>query len=147
MSQITTTHDSYQIAYNEANDLWECRDLQLDAKNLSGLKAKINKTTAQLRRVDNMPAILKSWGGTRKCNILLIDKSGKIWVTKGTGRELARIEDLYFDSPENEEKIAEAASLNEQANDLSQKATSLLATLRPIRRADMPLVEVEGAEA
>lgn len=124
MSDIETEHAGYAIRYDEHNDLWHCRSLDVQAKTLSALKTKIGAIDADARRVDNAPAIIAPrWGGSAPtaCKIVMLDSGGAdAWVVveeqetyRGERRTVlkrqkAKIGDLIADTPENRVLLAEA---------------------------------------
>ena len=50
---IETTHNDHSIRYDEGSDEWTCSAMDLKAKSLSALKAKINDFDAKERKLGN----------------------------------------------------------------------------------------------
>lgn len=55
---IRTTYNEYDIYYDETADLWKCNDMQMEAKTLSALKAKIRDALRADVTPLNIPALV-----------------------------------------------------------------------------------------
>ncbi|AEI71145.1 hypothetical protein [EBPR siphovirus 5] len=142
-----TEHDGYEIRFYERDDSWSCLALGLSDRSLKGLKAKINKVTAQARRLDAVELIeIGHYLGARHViGTLLDDGDTKVWVSApGRGnspptREKCALSGLALNTPENGAKLAEAKKLSDQAEALTKEAQAI--------RAAIPRVTAEQLRA
>lgn len=131
---INTTHNGHEIGFDESEDTWYCRELELKAKSLSSLKQKINDVDNAERRINGKTGLkflyLPSYGwGREEAKVVtatLLEGNGSaVWVKDGSGRKKVGVHELIEDTPDNREKVKQAAALDAQAKELTEQASKL----------------------
>lgn len=137
---LETEYLGRKVRFNEAEDQWECHDFGLENASLKALKAAILKLDAESRRVGAFQAMYWPWASSspKPCTVTLVaDDRTSAWVVVDKRREKARISDLYWDSPENREIIAQAQRDREESRFLNDKAHKALSNMKKITLGDL----------
>jgi len=148
---IRTTYNEYDIYYDETADLWKCNDMQMEAKTLSALKAKIRDALRADVTPLNIPALVCGSYSTDFSKVTIremaqkasYEVNDKVWVMAPQGNKSIRkqelLENLYADDHGNRLIIEDIKSLSRQANELHRQAADLKRTMRKVTRADLGL--------
>lgn len=154
---LETTHNDHTISYNENNDVWQCRELDLSAKTLSTLKTKINDFDAKERKLGkNGVALLYlgDWKNTDgvKVRATMLNKAmedgsnhAAVWISyiDSKTREKTGIHALVLDTPENHAVLAEAKNLEADAALLSKKAAAMRQNIKRLTVEELKAMALE----
>ena len=151
---IETNHNDHPIRYDETADEWTCPAMDLKAKTLSALKAKINDFDAKERKLGN-GVVLIHVNGYRyssqkdiapKVRATMLDKGDldkypAVWTSHvyTKQREKVGLHALALDTPENVATLHEADRIEKEAALMVNKAVKM--------RADIKRVTVEEIKA
>jgi hypothetical protein len=151
---IETTHNDHPIRYDESDDEWYCPAMDLKAKTLSALKAKINDFDAKERKLGN-GVVLIHVNGYRfrskneiapKVKATMLDKGDldkypAVWISHvdTKQREKVGLHSLILDTPENIATLEEAFRMEQEAAATVKKAEKM--------KADIKRVTVEEIKA
>lgn len=106
---ITIEHGGYEIAYIEADNLWRCNQLDMEASSLSAVRELIDKAETDTQLL-NVPAFLLDHSGFSITPVMVvsIDRDGKsAWVInkvddpKNFRKEKVSLHRIVEDTPEN----------------------------------------------
>lgn len=130
MSQIETEHKDYKIRYSENEDVWRCWELDLEAKTLSALKAKINQIDAAGRKLDRVSVyVFGGYGLPKEAIALSWAGKGKLWILEGKRRSQEPCDRISRVTPEITAAIKQAGQLQSQAQEIRKQADSILAAI------------------
>lgn len=137
---LNTTHNGHEIKYDENDDEWYCRELEMKAKTLSGLKAKINEADNAERRINGKKGIkflcLPNYGyragEEAEVTATMLDANGSaVWIKDGpTSRKKVGVHELFEDTPEHRALLKKARDLREQASNLSKEADTAVKSIQ-----------------
>lgn len=144
---IETTHNDHPIRYDESGDEWHCPAMDLKAKTLSALKAKINDFDAKERKLGN-GVVLIHINGYRfrskteiapKVKATMLDKGDLekypcVWISHldTKQREKVGLHSLALDTRENYAALAEADRLEKEAAVMTKRAEKMRAEIKRI---------------
>lgn len=153
---METDHNGHLIRYNEADDKWECRELDLTANCLSALKTKINDFDAKERRLGDKGVELlhvdsyrRNWSREDAAVVraTLLDKEidfkgnhALVWITdKDKQRQKVGLHSLMLNTPENIAVLEKAREIETKANLEIKRAQKMV--------ADIPRMTVDQLKA
>lgn len=169
MSQITLEHLGYEIQFSEDPEEWRCRDLDMRAKTLKALKAKMSKQDAAARKVSMPCAFFEGSYSSkpRRGEVVLIAKASEqkwetrrvasfkservslptVWVMAGKrngGNSRERLQmrvDSLLDltDPATEDLLREYQDLDQQAREMAERAKAV--------REKIPRMSIEQIKA
>lgn len=157
MSDFTTTHDNYDIYYDEGSDKWKCSELKLETNSLGAMRGKINDVTALLRRTSEEELLLVSEYNiteVKKFRASLIDKDDHkdVWGysdAKNWGKKKDKVtrikvslKNLVVNNEDNRKQIEIAVALSNEASALTEKAREIMKAI-PRVTADYLLVQAK----
>ena len=138
---LTTEHHDIKIFYNENKDIWECRQMELEAKTLKALRTKMDKALSVERRINNLAVITHENYGGKKIDAVatLFDtrsRSPEVWITftRGNHTERAKrpITRVWLDTPEVREVIDRLLAQEARVREEAAKAKEIEAELNEL---------------
>lgn len=154
---IQTTHNEQVCIYSEDSDKWTCSAYDLEAKSLSGLKAKINDFDAKERRLGKDGVALLYLDGFRsrapqRVRATMLDKGieegskyAAVWIsgTEDKTRSKVGIHSLILDTPENIATLKESERISKDANDLLKKAEKMRSDIKRLTVEELKAMALE----
>jgi hypothetical protein len=131
MTRIETSHNGHVITYAENEDVWRCWDMNIEAKTLSAIKAKLNKVEADARRC-NVPVIVLHRYGCEvdAIGIATVIDGKDVWVsskdTRGRAvRSKKSMGSILLDTPENRAAIKAATARRREGDKIIKEANAM----------------------
>lgn len=152
---ITIEHNGRELHFIEHDESWSCRSMNMYAKSLKALKAKLDKFDGQARRV-NVPVMIVDThfdGSIKRAEIVMIakprdwetDYSAKlpnhrgygtkpsVWVSEIKGNETSRakvaLDRCLSPSPENIAAVEAARAKFSEAKRIRAEGEAIIAAL------------------
>lgn len=169
MSQIKLEHLGYEIQFSEDPEEWQCHDLNMRAKTLKALKAKMSKQDAAARKVSVPCAFFEGYYSSKptRGEVVLIAKASEqewetrqvapfkrervslptVWIMAakrdgGNSRERRKMRvDSLLDltDPTTEDLLRECQDLDRQSRELAERAKAV--------REKIPRMSIEQIKA
>ncbi len=134
---ITTTHKGYEIRFDERVEKWECIDLQVSDKKLSGCKAKINEALREIAKIaetEKVRVFVVEY--SKVLEGVILGRDGETFdgqprysvIVEGKYRQFST-KSIVLDTPETRVEVYKSAILVDQANVLRKESDAILQTL------------------
>jgi hypothetical protein len=153
---VAVEHNGYEIEFDEGDDVWSCRALDLTHKSLKTLRTKINQIDADARRLTNV-ALIKIettswWDNGDRVTAVMID-GDQVWClgarwggsrgNKPPERFKRKMETLALPTSANLQAIKEASELRTEASALNKRAGEIIAAIPRVSADDLRAVNDE----
>lgn len=153
---LTIEHNGRELKFREDDETWSCWAMNMKAKSLKALKAKLDKFDGQARRV-SAPVIVvdPNWHKAERADIVMIakpkdwetadystmEKTPSVWINKikgnQTAREKVRLDRCVEPTMDNMTVIDLAAEKYAAAKAMEAEAKKMLEDLPRISVVDL----------